>query len=216
MFEEGNYYEAIRFYNKAIDEISNSPILYGNRAAALMKRNWDGDMYAAIRDCYSALSLDQDHMKSHFRLSKCLHELKWDDEAKECLNKFIYLYKDQSDSCACDSLLNEIDKALKKKTNSNNKRTNENQTSSLNDDSKGLNDIKRTKLRNINGSDESDDDEDDFKNLITDHNREKLICTEYEKYLKSAVIDYKSYYSGHCNVATDIKEATFIGEYAAD
>jgi WD and tetratricopeptide repeat-containing protein 1 len=156
-----------------------------------MKRGWDGDMYAAVRDCYSALNLDQDHMKSHFRLSKCLHELKWDEEAKECLIKFIYLYKDQSDSNACDSLVNEIDKALLRKKKNN---------KSLKDD------VKRTKLRNSVDSDEKDE------NVVNNDDRAKLICIEYEKYLKSIVIDYKSYYSGHCNIATDIKEASFIGE----
>jgi WD and tetratricopeptide repeats protein 1 len=192
LFEDGNYYESIVFYNKAISEISNSSILFGNRAAALMKRGWDGDMYAAIRDCYSALNLDKDHMKSHFRLSKCLHELKWDEEAKECLNKFIYLYKDQSDSNGCDSLVNEIDKALFKKKKNN---------KSLKDD------VKRTKLRNSDDDEEEEEEEDEN---IDD--RAILICIEYEKYLKSIVIDYKSYYSGHCNIATDIKEALFIGE----
>ena len=39
-FEEQNYLEAIEFYNEAIQIAPDSPILYGNRAAALMKRNW--------------------------------------------------------------------------------------------------------------------------------------------------------------------------------
>ena len=39
-FENGYYYDAIRYYNKAIAKIPNSEVLYGNRAAALMKRNW--------------------------------------------------------------------------------------------------------------------------------------------------------------------------------
>ncbi len=39
-FESGNYFDAINYYNRAIAIVPNSPILYGNRAAALMKRNW--------------------------------------------------------------------------------------------------------------------------------------------------------------------------------
>ena len=33
------------------------------------------------------------------------------------------------------------------------------------------------------------------------------------KKLKLNAIDFKSRYCGHCNVATDIKEACFIGTY---
>jgi WD and tetratricopeptide repeat-containing protein 1 len=39
-FEEQNYIEAIEYYNQAILLAPNSPILYGNRAATLIKRNW--------------------------------------------------------------------------------------------------------------------------------------------------------------------------------
>lgn len=39
-FENGKYFDAINLYNKAIALEPNSPILYGNRAAAYMKRNW--------------------------------------------------------------------------------------------------------------------------------------------------------------------------------
>lgn len=39
-FEAKHYVEAIEYYNKAIDIAPYSPILYGNRAAALMKRLW--------------------------------------------------------------------------------------------------------------------------------------------------------------------------------
>lgn len=39
-FEAKNYVEAIEYYNIAIEIVSDSSILYGNRAAALMKRGW--------------------------------------------------------------------------------------------------------------------------------------------------------------------------------
>ena len=39
-FEQQNYFEAIEFYNLALQIAPDSPILYSNRAVSLMKRNW--------------------------------------------------------------------------------------------------------------------------------------------------------------------------------
>lgn len=41
-FEGKKYVEAIEKYNEAIELFDSSPILFGNRAAALMKRGWYG------------------------------------------------------------------------------------------------------------------------------------------------------------------------------
>jgi WD and tetratricopeptide repeat-containing protein 1 len=104
-FQKDSFLEAISLYNKAIKLYPTSAVLYGNRAAAFMKRKWsvpfvitdendcsrfaallvsserlnsyfcdilfpfdrEGDVYAALRDCYAALRLDPDHYKAHFR-----------------------------------------------------------------------------------------------------------------------------------------------------
>lgn len=39
-FEAKNYVEAVEFYNQAIEKMPHSAVLFGNRAAALMKRGW--------------------------------------------------------------------------------------------------------------------------------------------------------------------------------
>ena len=39
-FDKKSYNRAIFLYNQAISMVSDSPILYGNRAAAYMKRGW--------------------------------------------------------------------------------------------------------------------------------------------------------------------------------
>ncbi len=62
-FESGNYCAAIRLYNRAL-LLCAHPTLYGNRAAAYMKRAWSGDMYAALRDCLAALAADPHHLKA--------------------------------------------------------------------------------------------------------------------------------------------------------
>lgn len=40
VFELQNYSQAIHLYNQAIHMAPDLPILYGNRAAAYLKRNW--------------------------------------------------------------------------------------------------------------------------------------------------------------------------------
>ena len=47
-FQKGNYIDAIENYTKAIVEEPKSSILYGNRAAALMKRDWLGLLISHI------------------------------------------------------------------------------------------------------------------------------------------------------------------------
>jgi len=39
-FEQEKYNQAIKLYNQALSMCADQPILYGNRAAAYLKRNW--------------------------------------------------------------------------------------------------------------------------------------------------------------------------------
>jgi tetratricopeptide (TPR) repeat protein len=66
-FEEKLYTKAVNLYSEAVARLPGCALLYGNRAAALMKRGWEGDVYAAIRDCQTALKIDPKHMKAQFR-----------------------------------------------------------------------------------------------------------------------------------------------------
>lgn len=74
----------------------------------------EGDVYAAMRDCYQALSLDPGHMKSHFRLCKCLNELGWCSEASECLKIFTGKFPDYASTPACEALVKEVKDSLRK------------------------------------------------------------------------------------------------------
>ncbi|XP_066285635.1 WD and tetratricopeptide repeats protein 1-like [Branchiostoma lanceolatum] len=103
---------AIALYNQAIQLSPNSGILYGNRAAAYMKRGWDGDIYSALRDCHTALSIDPNHIKAHFRLARCLHELQWTKESLDCLNQFRGRFPEHAHSQACDMLDKDIKASL--------------------------------------------------------------------------------------------------------
>ncbi|KAI0228941.1 WD and tetratricopeptide repeats protein 1 [Lamellibrachia satsuma] len=114
VFVMQQYCQAILLYNKAISIAPDSAVLYGKRAAAYMKRKWDGDMYAALRDCGMAIKLDPSHLKAHFHLAKSLFELSWTAEALECLQHFKAKFPDYVTSHACEALEKDIRAALKK------------------------------------------------------------------------------------------------------
>lgn len=72
----------------------------------------DGDHYDALRDCLKAISLNPCHLKAHFRLARCLFELKYVAEALECLDDFKGKFPEQAHSSACDALDRDINAAL--------------------------------------------------------------------------------------------------------
>ncbi|KAK3922885.1 WD and tetratricopeptide repeats protein 1 [Frankliniella fusca] len=113
-FENLDYPTAVRLYNEAISMCSESAVLFGNRAAALMKRDWDGDVYAALRDCQKTLELEPNHYKAHFRMIRCLHELHWTATASDCLKVFKNKYPSHAQNTACRALERDIDTAASK------------------------------------------------------------------------------------------------------
>jgi WD and tetratricopeptide repeats protein 1 len=64
--ENENYLQAILQYTMAIQKAPESPVLYLNRATALMRRKWFGDFYDALKDCHTALHLDPGYVRSRF------------------------------------------------------------------------------------------------------------------------------------------------------
>lgn len=84
--ENEKYLPAIYQYNEAINCAPGYPVLYLNRATALMRRKWYGDTYAGLRDCHTALRLDPTYVKAHFRLARALLELGMPQEAQKCLD----------------------------------------------------------------------------------------------------------------------------------
>uniref|UniRef100_A0A8C6VX61 WD and tetratricopeptide repeats 1 n=1 Tax=Nothobranchius furzeri TaxID=105023 RepID=A0A8C6VX61_NOTFU len=123
-FARQQWTQAIQLYSLSIHQASSNAMLYGNRAAAYMKRKWDGDHYDALRDCVKALTLNPGHLKAHFRLARCLFELKYVSEALECLDDFKGKFPEQAHSSACDGLEKDIKAALFSKSESEDKKGN--------------------------------------------------------------------------------------------
>lgn len=113
LFEKEQYSRSIRVYNEAIDQYPNSSVFYSNRAAAYMKRDWCGDIYAGLRDCITSLSYDPNNVKAYFRLTRCLYELSWYEEALASLNNFKERFSSHAKSVACAALEKDIKNKLK-------------------------------------------------------------------------------------------------------
>ncbi|XP_047487482.1 WD and tetratricopeptide repeats protein 1-like isoform X2 [Penaeus chinensis] len=119
-FAAEKYITALHLYNQAAQICPNSAVLYSNRAAALMKRKWEGDIYAALKDCFTALEIDPHHVKAHFRLARCLHQLGREQEAQLCLEEFRRQHPDHSSSPACSALAHDITSSILQLQNGNN------------------------------------------------------------------------------------------------
>ncbi|ODM96150.1 WD and tetratricopeptide repeats protein 1 [Orchesella cincta] len=283
------YAKAVHHYNEALKMYPESAILHANRAAALVKRNWDGDIYGALKDCQIALKLDPDHYKAHmryklsskykketlfemniyiflhvFRMCRCLFELKRYNETQECLNVF----KLRFPSCvreAVSSLENDLIKASTASDSKDNKgsesggstssASSSSASSSSSSRSAGprtrrnfLIRFQRSSSERSNSNDETTDAsptrEDNQQTISVEEtdsrsstetssgenqpaviessssessNRSQSkrppILLEYEKEYENQAVDYKQRFCGHCNTTTDIKEATFFGNF---
>ncbi|CAG0898801.1 unnamed protein product [Darwinula stevensoni] len=184
LFEKQLYSRAISMYNEAIT-LSPSPILYGNRAAALMKRNWDGDVYAALKDCLKALQLDSGHFKALFRLARCLHEMDLAHEASQCLQVFKTKFPEQASSSTFLALDKDISFSIQSASSSS--------SVSHQDDSEG----------------------EDWLEQEKEGGRKTPVVfggiSDEERRWRQEAWDYTSRFCGHCNTTTDIKEANFFG-----
>jgi len=208
-FEAEEYTSAIQLYNRAVSLCSH-PILYGNRGAALMKRKWDGDVYAALRDCYTALSLDPGHIKAHLRLARCLHDLDWTAEATKCLELFKTKYPEHVKSQACRQL--EEDMAGATRPPRGGSRVGQRQPPRHRTAASFRRDADET-MEMGEDDEEEDDDEDEeeeasFTSSSTGRGRK---WSQQELGWRGEARDYSSRFCGHCNTTTDIKEANFFG-----
>ncbi|KPJ16179.1 WD and tetratricopeptide repeats protein 1 [Papilio machaon] len=111
LVNKGEYIAAVDYYNSAIAECPDHAVLYSNRAATLMRRGWSV-IAESEKDCYKAIKLDPNNVKSHFRLAKGLMELKRPREAHECLLYFKDKFPRHAASHAVFLLQKDINVAL--------------------------------------------------------------------------------------------------------
>jgi len=184
-FQQCQFNTAIGLYSKALCRAPKSAVLFSNRAAALMKRNWDGDTYAAMRDCCSAIKLDAGKVKPFHRLVRCLQDLGWTESANDAMNGLKNAFPDHSSSATFKNLEKEIQTSLALAQQATGSRQ-----SSLAD--------------TINPPSEQQE-------LINVSVADAMYSVQ-ENHWRSNYWDYNSRFCGHCNTTTDIKEANFFGD----
>lgn len=131
LLDHAKFTEAINEYTRAILE-TPTPFaqLYHNRATALMKRKWRGDVYEALRDCKRALQLDPGYVKAHFRMARALFELELVQAAKDCLTEMKSRFPDHANNHSVMMMERDIDQALQTpQENHNNPRDQDDQSS---------------------------------------------------------------------------------------
>lgn len=109
MLSSEKFLQAINKYTEAIRLAPSYPVLYLNRATALMRRSWYGDVYAALRDCHTAVSLDPGYVKAHFRLARALLHLGYRNEANSALNALVEQFPDYKQHQGVSMLRRDID-----------------------------------------------------------------------------------------------------------
>jgi len=107
LYEKEDYTAAIILYNEAIN-IHKCSELFSNRAAAYLKRKWNGDFYAALKDCVTALKLEPNHMEAHFQLAVSLFKLDKLTDSKMYLDQFIMKYPSYKTSAAYKCLYSDL------------------------------------------------------------------------------------------------------------
>lgn len=186
-FERQEYTVAISLYSSAIVMCPSAACLYGNRAAAYIKRGWDGDIYAAIRDCCTSIDLDPDYLKVHFRLAQCLRKMGWAKEAYDCLQALRIKYPVFAAFAAFEALENDVRMGI------------------------------FSEMSEVdNGENESEDDASSTTSGNSSIRSFTYIpsgVSDQEKEWRTSAYDYEYRYCGHCNTTTDIKEANFLGSY---
>ncbi|CAL1298755.1 unnamed protein product [Larinioides sclopetarius] len=190
-FDKQEYTLAISLYSKGITLFPNVACLYGNRAAAYIKRAWDGDHYAAIRDCYAAMRLDPDYLKAHFRLAQCLHKLRWVKEALECLTAIRLKFPDYAKTKTFESFETDVKVACFADMDIERADTESDDESNLSGAMAASNSVNKRHSNSI------------AKAL--------LAISDQEKAWRASAYDYEARFCGHCNTTTDIKEANFFG-----
>ncbi|EFN53955.1 hypothetical protein CHLNCDRAFT_136223 [Chlorella variabilis] len=98
----GGHYEAVRQYSEAIRLAPWAPVLYTNRALALLQRGWEGDALCALQDAETAVCLDPAFAKAHYRRLQALRAAGMLQSATTAVRLFKQQFPEQAGDIALD------------------------------------------------------------------------------------------------------------------
>ncbi|TVU48147.1 hypothetical protein EJB05_07773 [Eragrostis curvula] len=170
------------------------------RAGLYLQRKWKNDVYMAIRDCNRARNIDPTSFQAHLYMAEALLQLGRLKEASD--------YAEAANSVLAPNsqLKKQVEDTMQRITSAG---TQKNKTGQ---DGNAKADTRHGKLRSlsdilfradVSGSSSQEGRED------SDYDDEMEL--DYETSSEVA-IDMKQRYVAHCNVGTDIKQASFLGE----
>ncbi|KAL1122233.1 hypothetical protein AAG570_003638 [Ranatra chinensis] len=93
-FRAGDYNKALNYFNKAIEQVKDSSLLYTNRALTFINL---GLYFRALSDCDTALKIYEKSFKAKLYKAQCLAMLSATDEAESIINDLIHDHPEQKD-----------------------------------------------------------------------------------------------------------------------
>lgn len=187
----------VNLLNEYLNKIHNCPDLYRSRSIALQKRGWRGDDYQALRDCCCALALDPMDSHTIYQLASNLVKLNDHDAAGE-LFRFIESNRSEYDDHSYIKMTLEMLGNFKQKPLLSSGSSLDSIHSSVYDPYESS--------PNYSILQRSDSGLACSKTLGSEYGQLK-----YEMNRLSNPFDFSKRFCGHCNMNTDIKEASFFG-----
>lgn len=199
--------------NQLLGQYKNLFQLHQLRAAALVDRNWRGDLYESMRESVKALELNPLDSKSWLNLSYTVSQCACEELAIKLLgliklvhDKYLSVTDECQQTVARDSYnISEINFAtnllLQAVGLSNKPPSPIEELTYVDGNNDLLDDVTQT----------ADSTGEFTLNRLRKPYADKLTSAVGEKSQLQKALDYSKRYCGHCNINTDIKEANFYG-----
>ncbi|KMZ63696.1 hypothetical protein ZOSMA_3G01800 [Zostera marina] len=196
------------------------------RAALFLKRNWKSDAHMTIRDCLKALNIEQSSYKAHYFMSEALIVIEKYEEA------LAYAMKAHQLNPSSIEAVDKVHSIKEQITAVEEQRGKNDDLARTLGDTFFLSEENDETYQNGPRSERENTDSDDATRLnleaaYFDPERDQIVNQEtgISKASSSScqsdgpvrkpidwAIDMKQRYIGHCNIGTDIKQASFLGQ----
>ncbi|XP_022133740.1 WD repeat protein iqw1 isoform X2 [Momordica charantia] len=227
--EGGNYFGGIEACNEILDGHGrNIGVIFKHdslctRAALLLKRKWKNDVHMAIRDCYSARKIDHSSVRAHYYMSEALSQL---GRHKEALD---FAFAAQCLAPSNPEVAEKVESVKRDLAADANSDVSQDGLRSEREDSDYDEEVELD-FETLSGDEAHDVDSNILHGSLNlrihrrvDPARERVgangSCGSPSSsqndgilYQPEPVIDMKQRYVGHCNIGTDIKQASFLGQ----